>query len=72
MISKDTGKYLAIDLEYSTVQYAAGSIGYVLCFFGNESLEAKRNFCVEYLEACGLGSEGEEVDLLIFDAECAR
>lgn len=72
VISKDTGKYLAIDLEYCTVQYAAGSLGYVLRFFGNGTLEAKRLFCREYLEACDLSNDPAEVDLLIFDAECAR
>jgi hypothetical protein len=72
VISKDTGKYLAIDLEYCTVQYAAGSLAYVLRFFGNGTLEAKRLFCKEYLEACDLSSDPAEVDLLIFDAECAR
>lgn len=74
MIEKSTGNYLAIDLEFSTVQYAAGGLGYIFSInqFGCTTLAGKRAFIKEYLKASELPCELADVDLLIFDAECAK
>jgi hypothetical protein len=74
MIEKSTGNYLAIDLEFTTVQYAAGGLGYVfgLSQYGCDTAAGKRAFIKEYLKASELPCEPADVDLLIFDAECAK
>merc|ERR1712232_384912 len=34
--------------------------------------ESKHKFCKKYLEELGLPSDDEQVELLVFDAECAQ
>jgi len=74
MIDKPTGKYLAIDLEFTTVQYAAGGIAYIFSInsMGTSTVEGRKSFVKAYLEASGYPFEPEDVDLLVFDAQCAR
>lgn len=78
IIEKSTGKYLAIDLEFTTVQYAAGGLAYIFGMshfvsqYGCATTAGKRSFVKNYLEASGLPATPADVDLLIFDAECAR
>lgn len=65
-------KVYGIDFEFTNVSWAINDIGYV---FSNKDFkcwnyENKSKFCKRYLEVLGLPNDKENVDLLIYDAEC--
>jgi len=74
IIRKDT-KSCFIDFEFTAPYYAIHDLAYTFADWnqctGADS-ESKHKFCKKYLEELGLPSDDEQVELLVFDAECAR
>merc|ERR1712139_583012 len=74
IIRKDT-KSCLIDFEFTAPYYAIHDLAYTFADWnqctGADS-ESKHKFCKKYLEELGLPSDDEQVELLVFDAECAR
>ena len=63
-----------IDLEFTTTQWAANDLSYIfeMTQFGCDTVDGRLKFCKKYLEELGLPSSREDVELLIFDAQCQR
>jgi len=74
IICDNDEKIYLIDYEFVAPQWAVNDIAYIFSIsqFGCHDYQGKFKFCKMYLEELGLPSDDEEVDLLIFDAECQR
>jgi len=74
ILRKDT-KSCFIDFEFTAPYYAIHDLAYVFADWNNcaaRDSKGKHEFCKKYLEELGLPSDDEQVELLVFDAECAR
>merc|ERR1712170_281277 len=74
IIRKDS-KSCFIDFEFTAPYYAIHDLAYTFADWNclqYEDSKGKHEFCKKYLEELGLPSDDEQVELLVFDAECAR
>jgi len=74
IIFDEKDRIYLIDYEFVAPQWAANDLAYIFSIvqFGCHNYEGKFKFCKQYLKELGLPSDDDEVDLLIFDAECQR
>jgi len=74
IIRKDS-KSCFIDFEFTAPYYAIHDLAYTFADWNQctgTDKKSKKEFCKKYLEELGLPSDEEQVELLVFDAECAR
>jgi len=75
VIIRDDSKSCFIDFEFTAPYYAIHDLAYTFADWNNctaRDSKGKHEFCKKYLEELGLPSDDEQVELLVFDAECAR
>merc|ERR1712072_378240 len=74
ILRKDS-KSCLIDFEFTAPYYAINDLAYTFADWNQctgADTKSKHEFCKKYLEELGLLSDDEQVELLVFDAECAR
>merc|ERR1712072_357764 len=74
-IIRNDSKSCFIDFEFTAPYYAIHDLAYTFADWNQctgADKKSKHEFCKKYLEELGLPSDDEQVELLVFDAECAR
>merc|ERR1712167_305836 len=74
-IIRDDSKSCLLDFEFTAPHYAIHDLSYTFAGWNKccgADAESKHKFCKKYLEELGLPSDDEQVELLVFDAECAQ
>lgn len=75
VIVKEDEKAQFIDYEFTCPQWAVNDIAYMFADWNTvieNDAKSRFNFCKKYLEELGLPSDDEQVELLVFDAECQK
>merc|ERR1712232_1276628 len=75
VIVREDSKSCFVDFEFTAPYYAVHDLAYTFADWNkctSNDQESKYSWTKKYLEELGLPNDNEQVELLVFDAECAR